>query len=315
MSLKNKIKEKYTVGTVALLVFLLAYIVVLVFPYLWALTHSLKSLAEVEGMTGSDANIIGLPRNWTFSNYIDVFTVFKVYYQPEGSAALEYPYYLLMMNSVVYSLCSALTTTLCTVMVAYATAQFPNKVSTLIDIIVLGTMAIPIVGNMASSLWVFKELGLYNNFFGMVFIAKFSFQNMYYFIIKNYIKNTPAALTESAQIDGATNFQVMSKVILPVIFPAILTVFIINFIGYWNDWQTPYVYLQSYPTAAYGLYALTHNVGAVSGGTGGITDIAATSPVVILPAVMLLALPVLIIFAIFGKRLMTGISVSGSVKE
>ncbi len=317
MKKQRKIKEKYDAITIILLVFLFAYMVAFIVPYIWALVTSLKN--EFDFMY----NVIGLPDSaykdfegnffgWQWGNYRYVFSDFKINYNAVaqiinesgvkewGTVPVEKTYGEMMWNSVVYSLCSAFVTTLCTFMVAYAAAMFPYKFSTVLDVIVLGCMAIPIVGNMASSMWMFKTLNLYGNFFGMVFIGKFSFQSMYYLVLKAYLKGLPPSLREAAQIDGAGNMSVLLKVMLPLALPAISTVFVIYVISYWNDWQTSQVYLQEYPTAAYGLYKYVEEQVA--------------TPYMI-AAVMLLALPVLVVFAIFNKRLMGGVSIAGGVKE
>lgn len=290
----NKITEKHSVASIVLMVLLIIYIVLLVAPYLWGFVASFK------GVLDFDDNKMGLPSKWEIGNYKDGLAQMEYLYKGKDYRQ-TFTFFDMMGNSFVYTIVATLSTTLSTLLMAYASSMFKFKFASVIDVIVLSTMAIPIIGNMASSLWVFKTLNLYENFFGMTVVAKFSFLNMYYFVMKAYIKSLPTALPEAAKLDGCNNLQLMFKVILPLALPAVMTVCLINFIGYWNDWQTPYVYLSNFPTAAFGLYYFKETTNAHT--------------TVILAGVMCVALPVLILFAFFNKRLLQGISLAGGVKE
>lgn len=128
-----------------------------------------------------------------------------------------------------------------------------------------------------------------------------NFLGMYYFVVTTAIKGIPMAFSEAAEIDGASEFQVMLRVIFPLTLPIYSTVYIINFIGMWNDWQTPYIFLRNFPTAAYGLWVFKDKTTfelpqKMAGG-------------------MLVLMPILLIFIVFHKRLMGGISLSEGVKE
>ena len=92
----------------------------------------------------------------------------------------------------------------------------------------------------------------------------------------------------------------MTKIMLPMSKNTLLTVILLNFIGYWNDYQTPLLYIPSHPTLAYGLYLFSNSA----------DNELATIPMKI-TGCMLMMVPILILFLIFRKRLIGNISIGG----
>ncbi len=290
---KDKPSKKITVAQVLIISFLVFYIVILLIPLVWGALTSLKSSSlELRD------NMFGLPRRWCFENYSKAFENLYV----ETTFRKE-PYYLgeMMFYSLMYAAVSALVNTITFYVVAYARTRFDFKFLTVLDGIVLVTMALPIVGNLPSSIMMFQQLNLADNFFGMTVIAKMNFLGMYYFVICTAIRGIPRAFSEAAEIDGANELQVMFKVIFPLTLGIFFTIFIVKFIDYWNDWQTPYIFLRNFPTATYGLWVFKDNT---------LFELPQK-----LAACLLVVLPILLIFFIFHKKLMGGISLSEGVKE
>ena len=107
----------------------------------------------------------------------------------------------------------------------------------------------------------------------------------------------PHDYTEAAKIDGASNPRIMFSVILPLAKGTIFTVMLLTFVQFWNDYQIPMMYIPSYPVIAYGMYSFTQKP---------------YSEVPVQVAYMLIvALPIIIVFVAFHKRLMTNLTVGG----
>jgi ABC-type glycerol-3-phosphate transport system permease component len=206
------------------------------------------------------------------------------------------------LYSVIYAGGCAFVQTLATCIVAYATARFDFKLSKIIYSTVLILMVLPIIGSLPSELQLTKNLGLYDTLFGPL-VLKFNFIGMYYLVFYATFRGVPKAYTEAAKIDGASNMRIMTRIILPLIKNTFLTIMLINFVAYWNDYQTPLVYIPSYPTMAYGLYLYNFST---------ISEISDT-PMKI-AGCMIVFLPILIVFIIFQKRLMGNVSMGG-IKE
>lgn len=294
MAKSKKIRSGITVAQILIFAFLLIYIILMLLPFFWGITASLN-----EDMIVLKEKPLGFPKEPYFKNYINAFSTLYV----DMTEFERLPAYLdeMMLNSLLYSVVSAFVGTTTIYVVAYARSRYDFAFLKILDVIVLVTMTLPIVGNLPSQIVIFKSLGLINNFFGMTVIAKMNFLGMYYFVVTTAIKGIPMAFSEAAEIDGASEFQVMLRVISPLTLPIYSTVYIINFIGMWNDWQTPYIFLRNFPTAAYGLWVFKDKTmfelpQKMAGG-------------------MLVLMPILLIFIVFHKRLMGGISLSEGVKE
>lgn len=294
MAKSKKIRSGITVAQILIFAFLLIYIILMLIPFFWGITASLN-----EDMIVLMEKPLGFPKEPYFKNYINAFSTLYV----DMTEFERLPAYLdeMMLNSLLYSVVSAFVGTTTIYVVAYARSRYDFAFLKILDVIVLVTMTLPIVGNLPSQIVIFKSLRLINNFFGMTVIAKMNFLGMYYFVVTTAIKGIPMAFSEAAEIDGASEFQVMLRVVFPLTLSIYSTVYIINFIGMWNDWQTPYIFLRNFPTAAYGLWVFKDKTTfelpqKMAGG-------------------MLVLMPILVIFIVFHKRLMGGISLSEGVKE
>lgn len=291
---KNRIHKKITIAQILVFSFLLLYTLVLLVPLFWGITASLN-----EDMIVLEMKMFGFPDEPYYQNYFNAFDTLFI----DMTEFERLPAYLdeLMLNSLLYAVVSAFVSTTTIYVVAYARSRFNFAFLKILDVIVLVTMALPIVGNLPSTILIFKKLRLIDNFIGMTVIAKMNFLGMYYFVISTAIRGIPMAFSEAAEIDGASELQVMLRVILPLTFSMYFTVFIINFIGFWNDWQTPYIFLGNFPTATYGLWVFK--------------DKSTFELPQKLAGCILVVMPILLIFVIFHKRLMGGISLSEGVKE
>ena len=184
--------------------------------------------------------------------------------------------------------------------VAYATARFKYGFSKVVYAFVIVTMALPIVGSMASEIIMLNNLGIFDTFPSM-FILRFNFLSIYFLILHAQFSSLPMDYTEAAKIDGASNLRIMLQVIIPQSLNTIVTVFVLSFISYWNDYQIPLLYLPSYPTAAYGIYDF---VVQNSAGEGAYvpTQLAAT---------IIMTLPIIIVFIIANKRIRVSVAMGG----
>lgn len=295
----NKKKQKFSIATAIIFAFLIIYVILLILPFLWMLITSVKSDWDfMDNKFGFPSSKFG----WQWSNYTAVFENFFVTYNGE---TYRQKFYMgeMFLNSVIYSVGSGFVATLIPFITSYATATFRFKFSKVLDTIVIVTMVLPIVGSLPSEIQLSKALGLYETMWG-IFIMKANFLGMYYLIFAASFRAIPRAFVEAAEIDGASNWQVLLKIIVPISAGLFFTIFILKFVQFWNDYQTPMIFLKNYPTASYGLwYFKNSNSGAI-----------ASTPIK-LAASVTVVFPILIVFFIFHKRMMSGVSLSEGVKE
>ena len=291
----SHLKEKASVATIFIFVLLIVYVLGLTIPIVWAVVVSFMDKNDY-------ANYFGILRafdqgvKYTFDNYKFSWENLKVL-----TITTEEKYGIpnLLLNSLFYSLGSAFAFTLCPVIVAYLSARFKYAFSKILYSFVLITMTLPIVGSMASEITMLHNLGLYDTL-PAVFILRFNFLSIYFLILHAQFSSIPQEYTEAAKVDGASNFRIMFQVVIPQSFNTIVTVFILSFISYWNDYQIPLLYFPSYPTAAFGIYDFVQNASP----EGNFIPIQ-------LAATLIMALPIVIVFIIFNKKLRVSVAMGG----
>lgn len=207
----------------------------------------------------------------------------------------------LYINSLTFSISGALSATLCTVLVSYLTARYDFGFSKVVYTFVIVAMSFPIVGSMASEIQMLENLGIFGQWVSVP-ILRFSFLNVYFLVFHALFKGIPRDYTEAAKIDGASNMNIMLRIMMPQAKNMMVTVFVLNFITHWNDYQIPHIYIPDYPVATYGVFYFMN----VPQG-GGIT----TNIPVQMAGVLIMTLPVLLVFIIFNKRLRISVSMGG----
>ena len=258
----------------------------------WGILTSLKDVNEF-----SD-NVIGWPKDIAWSNY---GYVFENFYVPITDAEGKRRVWLeqLFGNSLLFAGVGAFIQVATISWVAYLTAKFEYKMSNWIHAGVLIVMVIPLASSTPAVLKLMRNLHLYDTFFSF-YLMKFSFVNMHYLLMFPAFKVIPKDYTEAAIIDGAGEWTIFLKINLPMAMPTVLTIFLINFIAYWNDYMTPLIFTPGQPTLSYGVYVLTN------------TNIQGFSRTPMrMSTAFLAATPMVIIFIIFRKQIMRKMTLGG----
>ena len=292
---KNSSMRKTDVLFIVCGIFMFVACFGLVFLFLYAFVNSFKGLGEYID------NPLGITREWRWDNYLMIIDYFSVKIGVGAHAKVVYIEDMIF-NTLLYCFgCVFCSLTVCTI-TAYATARFDFKFSGFIYAFNLMAMSLTIVGTQASELKVLKDLHLYDTFIGN-FILKANFLGLYFMVLHAIFKGVPKAYSEAAEIDGASELRIFLSVMLPLARNTLFTIGLIYFIGYWNDYQTPLLYLPSNPTIALGLFNFTKST---------IPDIA--SPTIKLGACIIVFLPIFTLFLIFQKRIIGNIYMGG-IKE
>lgn len=288
-------KSKPSVVTIILFILLVVYTIGLFVPIIWAIVASFMNKDDFVFYFGS-MHAFKNGVKYTFDNYVFAWNNLNVL-----AVSSNIRYYIpdLLGHSVLYALECALAFTICPVIMAYATARFKFAFSKIVYAFVIFTMALPIVGSMASEIRMLHNLGIFDTFPSMI-ILRFNFLSIYFLILHAQFSSIPYEYSEAAKVDGASNFRVMWQIIIPQSLNTIVTVFVLSFISYWNDYQIPLLYLPSYPTAAFGIYDFVHNASPEG----------AFVPVQ-LAGTLIMVIPIVIVFIIFNKRIRVSVSMGG----
>ncbi len=288
----SSVKSKPNSLTVTTFVFLTIYSLIMILLFLWALMSSVKSDYDF------NHSPFGFPTEWHFENYMIALSKFSI---PVETANGTRNVYLaeMLLNSLIYSVGCTIINTMVTCVVAYVTCKYTYKFSKVVYGIVIVTMILPIVGSLPSELEVSKALGLYDNFFGM-FVMKANFLGMNYLIFYSAFKNLPWDYAEAAMVDGASHFKVMTKVMIPMVKPVIMIVALLAFIGYWNDYYVPMMFLPNHPTAAYGLYRYQFA-----------SDSSISTIPMKLAGCMIVFMPIFVLFLVMKDKLIGNLTIGG----
>ena len=308
MMKKTALKKLLNPFAIVIAAILVVYVISMCIPLFWTLMTTLKQVNEFEG-NGFINGVEVLEENklwWpkygiTFDNYINAYKNFYIIVPSTtpGSKGFVFNIISQFSNSILYSVGCSITVTAASMIVAYATARYTYRMSSWVYAFVLVALALPIVGALPSELAVSRSLGLFDTFIG-IWIMRGNFLNTYFLIFFAQFKMIPKDYTEAARIDGANPLTIMTKIIFPLAAGTTATVFVLAFIGYWNDFQIPMVYLPSHPVAAYGMYYFqTANVGELD-----------YVPIQ-MAGVLIMALPIIVFYAVFNKRLNVNLSVGG----
>ncbi len=285
---KSKIDGFLVVGFVLLVIYSISFLT----PLLWSLMTSFKE--EIDFMN----NKISFPRSFNFENYLTAFRNIKVPIVENGI-----PYQInsieMLYNSLVYTILCTFTHTLVPCITAYAVAKLEVKFGKVIYSIVIITMILPIIGNLASEIQVSKALGLFDKMYGLA-IMKGHFLGTNFLIFYAAFKSLARDYSEAAYIDGASELNVLTMVQLPLIKTTISAIALLSFISFWNDYTTPMIYLPTRPTIAYGLYYFNQT-----------TTNESNFVTVRIAGCMLVTIPIFLIFLGTRNKLIGNLTVGG----
>lgn len=268
---------------------LLIYAAALLYPYFFALLTSFKTMGD---FTDKMFSVTAL----TFDNYKRVFTEFIYPVTLSDGSAGYYNFFGLAWNSLLYALGGAFCLAVVPCITAYCSAKFDFLIGRILTVIVYFCMAVPIVGRTASEIQMTHFLGIYDSIPGMWFM-KCSFLGMYYLIFHAAFRSIPRDYTEAAYMDGAGNFRIFFKIMLPLVSNNIFLVLILQFVALWSDYTGPLYFLPSKPTLSLALLNFS--------------SLSSTSATMQMAACVLLCIPSLLLFAKFSDKFTNNLNVGG----
>ncbi len=275
------------------LAFLLVYTVVLFVLWGWGIINSLKDYYDFR------LNASGFPEEWKWDNYSYVLSKFKLDASTPDGGQRVVGMLEMYLYAVLYAGGCAFTATFVPCVVSYIVARYNFRPLNIIYYIVVVCMVIPLVGTLPSQLRVASSLGLSGHIWGM-WIMTGHFLGMYFLVFYATFKTLPMSYTEAAKIDGASNLNIMFRVIIPLARNMFFTIFLLQFVTYWNEYQTALLFIPEYPTISLGLYYMAKSA------DDRLSQIPAR-----LTGCVLVMIPVLIVFLIFRERLMGNLSMGG----
>ncbi|MFC5402965.1 carbohydrate ABC transporter permease [Cohnella soli] len=265
---------------------LLAFCIGMVYPFLWMMVASITAEREI-----FDFPFAWIPNPVNWDGYKTVWI----------KPVLGFSMWVYYWNSIKVTFI-AMTGALITCSFAgyaYGRMSFPGR--NVIFLMLLATMMIPYQVVMLPNFMIYKELGLVNTH-AAIWLGACLGSPFGTFLFKQYFSTIPMELNEAAEIDGAGHFRIFTSIMLPLAKPVIATLIIFNFIGYWNNYEGPLIYLRS-PE----LYTLPLALKVMS------EDKFFIQYAGVMAGSVSAALPILIVFIAAQKYFIQGVTI-GSVK-
>jgi multiple sugar transport system permease protein len=273
------------VGFVLLLIFCVPFLA----PLLWLVSTALKTPEQVYAYPP-----IWIPNPVRLANFVEAWT-----------AA---PFTRFFLNTLITTLIPMIGEVFVSAMVAYSFSRVRWPGRDKVFALCLGTMLLPSVATFIPVFLEFKTLGWVNTFMPFIVPAFFGVP-FYIFMFRQFMITLPHELDEAARIDGANTFQIFAGIILPLLGPALATVAIFSFMGHWNDFLGPVIYLQKIE-----LKTLTQGLSSFESmmtGTGGNYGMLSSRLHLLMAVSLLIDLPCIIIFLLFQKYFVRDVVLSG----
>lgn len=261
---------------------LLVVLIIVLIPFLWALSTSFKTIPEFTSST-----IKYLPQKLNLDNYIFVWT---------KSGFSKY-----FINSIFVSFSSVIIISFLCVCNAYALSRYNFKGKNVLVILLLGTQMMPVILYIVPMFSVFKNLSLIDTPVALIIFNVLLQTPFNTLLMRSFVNAIPKEVDEAAMVDGAGRIPIMFKIILPMLKPGLVAVTAFAFIGCWNEFLVSFTFIQTQSkfTIPVGLKSM---IGEYS---VNYPALAAGSIIALIPPVIL--------FAFIQKYLIAGMS-TGAVK-
>ena len=281
--MKRKMKKSISAGIIVKYVFLICAAIITMLPISTIILGSFKTRKEFTTLKPFD-----LPSNmFNFSNYKEVLT--------KGNMLVAFG------NTAIQLICIAVGTILVGTMAAYVLHRFDFKAKKVILTLFLGVTLIPAIVTNIATFQIIEALGIYNTrLAGIVLGVGTDIISIYIYL--QFLDSIPVSLDESATIDGASYLTIFTKIILPLLTPATVTVLIIKCVNVYNDFYTAFLYMPKTELAV-----VSTMLFKFKGPYG-------TKWEVICAGIMIAVIPTLVIFLALQKQIYNGF-VNGAVKQ
>ena len=257
---------------------LVAGAVVMIFPIYWMLATAVRPHAEI-----FEAVARLVPSSFSWSNFHAVLT--------------RYPVLTWVNNSVIIAVVAVVLTVFINLLCGYTFAKFHFPGRDILFFAILGALMVPIQVILVPEFLIVSWLGLLNSHFGVILPR--AAEAFGIFMVRQFMVSIPDELIEAARLDGAGEFTIFFRIVLPLSKPIIAVLVIFTFMWRWNDFAWPLVALtdQNMFTIPLGLNLLR---GEVNPDWGNVMALAILS-----------LLPMLVIFLAFQRYLVQGIASTG----
>ena len=220
----KKKKSSAVLRRVLLYIVLILIAVIMVVPFLWMLSTSLKTQYDAVKIPP-----VWIPDPPQWENYVKLFT--------------EQPMFQFMLNTIKIVFFVVLGQLFFSSLAAYSFARISFKGRNVVFFFYIATLMVPGQVTMIPTYLMFAKAGLTDNHLALILPAFFSAFGV--FLLRQFFMSLPRELEEAAEIDGCNPFMTYWRIMLPLVVPAMLTLGVFTLMNTWNDYMGPLIYLSS----------------------------------------------------------------------
>lgn len=248
-------------------------------PFYWMLVTAFKTEAQLFQIPPA-----WIPHPLAFENFSQVFR--------------EVPFAKFIINSAMLVTWNVIGQVFATMTVAYGFSRFRFPGRNVLFMILLATMMVPKQITLVPQFILFSKLGWVNTYLPLI-LPSFGGSPYLIFLVRQYMMSIPFDLDEAATIDGASRWQILWTVIFPLAIPALILVMVFTFVGVWNDFMGPLIYLND-PE----MFTVTLGLSFFQGAKE-------TSWQLLMAGSLMSMVPPVVLFLIAQRRLLGGIAATG----
>ncbi len=256
--------------------------VVMLLPFIWMVLATFKPYDQI--------NTTFFPRTWTGEGYKEMWETCNVITRNTGGIMRGF------LNSLITTVPVVIIQIIVSAFAAYAFAKLEFVGKNVIFLVMLGTMMIPFSVIMLPQAWLFGRLQLTKGPLAVI-IPKFFGSITTVFFLRQFFYSIPDSISEAARLDGAGYTRTFLSVLLPLVMPALATQGILSFIGNWNDYLGPLLFIRNQEW--FTLPLLVDKLNSDGGSLEFVPRVLAASLVSLIP--------IIIVFAVFQKKIIGSI--------
>ncbi|CAN7151245.1 MULTISPECIES: carbohydrate ABC transporter permease [unclassified Paenibacillus] len=281
------------------IIFMLALVVVTLYPFVNTLAVALNDANDaVRG------GIYLFPRMWTFDNFKYVFS----------EAAIVHAFFISVLRTVL----GTVVTVFCSAMVAYTMSRQEYVLRKFVTVSFIFTMYFS--GGLIPGYLLVRDLGMLGSFWVYIIPGMIGVFNL--IIIRSFIEGLPDGIMEAARIDGANDFSMFMRIVLPLVVPVLATVALFSAVGQWNSWFDVFLYNSSnenLSTLQYELMKILQNTNTQTSQTAAdiFASSANTGAATVTPTsirstmTIVVSLPIIMVYPFLQKYFVKGMTVGG----
>lgn len=280
--IERKARIRNGIWKILIYVFLAIWALIVLFPFYWMLLTSVKSYGSYN------------------SEYIPQFFTLSPTLENYASAFEAVPLARYFLNTLIFTLITTGAMLVVIVLAAFAFSRLEFKGKNLTFTAFLSLMMIPNELVIITNFVTITNLGLRNTFTGLILPSITSV--FYIYLLKENFEQIPDSLYKAAKVDGTSDLKYLLKVMIPICRPTIVTIVILKVIECWNSYVWPRLITDDR------MYFLVSNgIQEIRENGFGRENIPA-----MMAAVVVISIPLIILFLIFHKKIMEGVSRGGT---